>query len=47
MGVPVVVEVKGHKVFLCCPACKDEALENPDQTLVQVEKLKAKAGSPK
>lgn len=43
MGVPVVVEVKGKKVFLCCKGCKDEALENPAQTLAEVEKLKAKA----
>jgi hypothetical protein len=47
MGVPVAVEVKGRKVFLCCPVCKDEALGNPDQTLAEVEKLKAKAGSPR
>ena len=44
MGVPVKVMVKGAPVFLCCAGCKEEALEHPDQTLVQVEKLKAKAG---
>jgi multidrug efflux pump subunit AcrA (membrane-fusion protein) len=42
MGVPVPVEIKGRKVFLCCPSCKDDALEDPDQTLAQVERLKAK-----
>jgi Cu(I)/Ag(I) efflux system membrane fusion protein len=42
MGVPVAVTIKGRKVFLCCEGCRDEALENPDQTLAQVEKLKAK-----
>ena len=46
MGVPVKVEIKGQPVFLCCKGCKDEALENPDQTLAKVEKLKAKVGSP-
>ncbi len=39
MGVPVAVEIKGRKVFLCCKGCKDEALENPDQTLARVEQL--------
>ena len=47
MGVPVPVEVKGRRVFLCCKGCKDDALANPDQTLAQVEKLKARAGSPR
>jgi hypothetical protein len=43
MGVPVKVMVKGMPVFLCCGGCADEAAEAPDQTLVTVEKLKAKA----
>lgn len=43
MGVPVVVEIKGQKVFLCCKACKDDALKDPDQTLAHVKKLKSKA----
>jgi hypothetical protein len=47
MGVPVPVEVKGRRVFLCCKGCKDDALANPDQTLAQVEKLKARASSPR
>jgi Cu(I)/Ag(I) efflux system membrane fusion protein len=42
MGVPVKVEIKGRPVFLCCEACKDEALEAPDETLAQVEKMKAR-----
>ncbi len=46
MGVPVAVEVKGRKVFLCCKACKNDALKNPDKTLAQVEKTK-KAGQHK
>jgi Cu(I)/Ag(I) efflux system membrane fusion protein len=45
MGPPVIVEIKGQKVFLCCGACKDEALENPDQTLARVKELTAKAAS--
>ena len=42
MGLPVAVDIKGRKVFLCCKACKQPALENPDQTLAEVNKLKAK-----
>ncbi len=45
MGPPVIVEIKGQKVFLCCGACKDDALENPDQTLAKVKELRAKAAS--
>jgi Cu(I)/Ag(I) efflux system membrane fusion protein len=45
MGVPISVEIKGRKVFLCCSACKDEALEHPDQTLAALEKRKS-AGPP-
>ncbi len=41
MGLPVAVQIKGLKVFLCCEGCKDKALENPDQTLAEVDKLKA------
>jgi Cu(I)/Ag(I) efflux system membrane fusion protein len=47
MGVPVIVEIKGRKVFLCCKGCQDDALRNPEQTLAQVEKLKAEHGSKK
>jgi hypothetical protein len=47
MGVPAVVEIKGRKVFLCCKGCKDEALEDPDKTLAEVEKVKAKGGARK
>ena len=39
--------IKGQPVFLCCKACEDDALENPDQTLAKVEKLKAKVQSQK
>jgi membrane fusion protein, copper/silver efflux system len=42
MGVPFKVEVKGRPVFLCCESCKDDALEAPDETLAQAEKMKAR-----
>ncbi len=45
MGPPIIRNIKGRKVFLCCPACEEEALENPDQTLAKVKELKAKAAS--
>jgi multidrug efflux pump subunit AcrA (membrane-fusion protein) len=47
MGVPVKVMIRGRPVFLCCPGCEDDALEKPDETLAEVEKLKAKAASQK
>jgi Cu(I)/Ag(I) efflux system membrane fusion protein len=40
MGTPVKLEIKGKTVFLCCEGCRDKALENPDETLKAVEKLK-------
>lgn len=42
MGAPVVVEIMGRKVFLCCKSCKKDAVKEPEKTLAQVEKLKAK-----
>ena len=45
MGPPVILDIKGQKVFLCCPACKDDALAHPDQTLAKVKELRAKAAS--
>ncbi len=45
MGPPMILDIKGQKVFLCCPACKDDALADPDQTLAKVKELKAKAAS--
>ncbi|HEY7153127.1 MAG TPA: efflux RND transporter periplasmic adaptor subunit [Gemmataceae bacterium] len=47
MGVPVILEIKDRKVFLCCKNCKKDALKDVDQTLIQVEKLKAKTRSRK
>jgi uncharacterized protein (TIGR03000 family) len=42
VGKPVKVTIKGQPVFLCCEACLTRALDNPDQTLEQVKKSKAK-----
>jgi uncharacterized protein (TIGR03000 family) len=42
MGTPVKVALKGQPVFLCCKGCVEKAQANPDQTLAQVEKNKAK-----
>lgn len=38
MGVPVVVEVKGRKVFLCCPGCREELEADPDKFLATLDK---------
>lgn len=43
MGPPVLVEINGQKVFLCCVGCKDEALAQKDRTLAKVKELRAKA----
>ena len=43
MGTPVKVVIKGEPVFLCCAACKQKALADPDGTLATVAKLKARA----
>jgi hypothetical protein len=43
MGPPVMIVIKGQKVFLCCTGCKDAALENPDRTLATVKKLRDRA----
>ena len=40
MGMPIKIEIKGKPVFLCCKACEEEALADPDGTLKKVEKLK-------
>ena len=49
MGIPVKVMVKGRPVFLCCDACQEQALANPDRTLAKVEELKkrVKAAPPR
>jgi Cu(I)/Ag(I) efflux system membrane fusion protein len=45
MGLPVILEIKGQKVFLCCPACKEDALADQDQTIAKVKELRAKDAS--
>jgi uncharacterized protein (TIGR03000 family) len=42
MGVPVKVMVKGQPVFVCCEGCVAKAESNPEQTLEQLKKIKAK-----
>jgi hypothetical protein len=42
MGTPVKIEIKGKAVFLCCKACQEEALADPDATLKKAEKLTSK-----
>jgi Cu(I)/Ag(I) efflux system membrane fusion protein len=44
MAVPYAVEIKGRKVFLCCQGCKKDALANPERTLAEAERLKARRG---
>jgi Cu(I)/Ag(I) efflux system membrane fusion protein len=41
MGLPVKIVLKGRPVFLCCKGCEGKARANPDQTLAEVERLKA------
>jgi Cu(I)/Ag(I) efflux system membrane fusion protein len=41
MGTPVKVMVRSQPVFLCCSACVNQALANPQQTVAKVEELKA------
>jgi Cu(I)/Ag(I) efflux system membrane fusion protein len=44
MGAPFKLLIEGHRVFLCCEGCSDEALAHPRQTLATAERLrKAKA----
>ena len=45
MGTPLKLEIKGESVFLCCSGCKSKALENPDETLAAVAKMKADNGA--
>jgi hypothetical protein len=40
MGPPVKLEVSGKPVFLCCAACREDALADPKATLASAEKLK-------
>ena len=40
MGTPVKVDVNGKTVFLCCEACREEALADPEATLKKAAALK-------
>jgi len=40
MGTPVKLTVAGEAVFLCCEACRDEALADADSTLRKAADLK-------
>src|SRR5262249_22884877 len=42
MGPIYKVVVKGQPVFLCCKGCVAEARTHPDQTLAQLQKLRAR-----
>jgi hypothetical protein len=46
MGAPYKVMIEGQAVFLCCEACKDEALTHAQETLDRVAKLKQSAAAP-
>lgn len=43
MGVPIKLVVHNQPVFICCSGCEKGALANPQRTLEEVAKLKAKA----
>jgi len=43
MGPPVKVMLDGQSVFLCCPTCKQKALDHPQETLAKVAALRTKA----
>ncbi len=45
MGVPFKLLIQGQAVFLCCPDCKEAALEHPDQTLAHAKQLQAQGGA--
>jgi uncharacterized protein (TIGR03000 family) len=46
MGVPVKVMLNGQPVLVCCEGCVKKAQSEPEQTLAQVRKLKAKNAPP-
>lgn len=46
MGVPVKLTVSGQPVFVCCPACEQQALAVPDATLRKIAARKGKKAAP-
>ncbi len=43
MGVPIKLMIQNQPVFLCCDGCEKGALANPQRTIDEIAKLKAKA----
>jgi Cu(I)/Ag(I) efflux system membrane fusion protein len=43
MGAPILLEVNGRKVFICCDSCRQHMADEPDKYLA---KLPAPAESP-
>ena len=43
MGVPIKLMIQNQPVFVCCDGCEKGALANPQRTLDEVAKLKARA----
>lgn len=37
MGTPIKVHVNNQDVWICCPACKDKLLANPDEYLATMK----------
>ena len=46
MGPPRKIMVNGVAAFVCCEGCQEEALANPEKTLVQLRQLRAESKSP-
>lgn len=40
MGTPMKVTIEGKPVFVCCPGCKDAAVQGGEKTLKTAEKLR-------
>jgi hypothetical protein len=47
MPAPIVVEVKGRKVVLCCESCKESIMERPDEYLAKLAPLTEAPGKDK
>jgi membrane fusion protein, copper/silver efflux system len=45
MGPPVKIMIQDQPVFLCCSACRKEALDHPQETLASVQNLKDRSSS--
>jgi membrane fusion protein, copper/silver efflux system len=42
MGAPVMIDLKGRRVFLCCSSCPDKAKADAQRTLDKVDQQNAK-----